>query len=139
DAMAQGNFEEEPGEVVILLYERNGEVYALARRNADLPLAADAFLNALEGDGAYHTTQATTVGDVRLYLAPLRLERPLPPGLRGVGPGGRFAVPIRPGAIAGQAPSQAQGPATGPAQGAVPGPVLGRGVGPERAALAVGK
>ena len=62
-AIAQGTFEEEVGEVVVLYYERDGEIYATSRRGLQIQLDTKSVKDAIGGQSAFDTVSVENVGE----------------------------------------------------------------------------
>lgn len=77
-AIAQGTFEEEVGEVVVLYYERDGEIYATSRRGLQIQLDTKSVRAAIEGQSAFETVSVENVGEIRFRIVPFRPDRPVP-------------------------------------------------------------
>ena len=77
-AIAQGTFEEEVGEVVVLYYERDGEIYATSRRGLQIQLDTKSVRDAIGGQSAFDTVSVENVGEIRFRIIPFRPDRPVP-------------------------------------------------------------
>lgn len=77
ETMTQGSFEEKIGEVVVFFYERDGEVYALSRRDVDVTLDKKLVTSSIDGRSDFQTVMVDAVGEMRFYIVPFRAERPV--------------------------------------------------------------
>ena len=97
-AIAQGTFEEELGEVVVLYYERDGEIYGTSWRGLQIQLDTKSVRDAIRGQNAFDTVSVENVGEIRFRIVPFRSDRPVPfPRGQGASPRG---FSIRSAAIA---------------------------------------
>ena len=77
ESMSQGRFEERLGEVVVLYYERDGEMYAISRRDVKIPLDNALVQDAAKGENGFQTVMVDGVGEMRFHIVPFRSARPL--------------------------------------------------------------
>ena len=82
ETIAQGAFEEELGEVVVLYFERNGEIYSVSRRDIQIELDPVSVKNAIQGQSEFNTLAVEGVGNIRFRLVPFNSDRPVPVLLR---------------------------------------------------------
>ena len=90
ETIAQGAFEEELGEVVVLYFERNGEIYSVSRRDVQIALDPVSVKDAIQGQREFNTLAVEGAGNIRFHLVPFSSDRPVPALLRR----GRGSVPV---------------------------------------------
>ena len=90
ETIAQGAFEEELGEVVVLYYERNGEIHSVSRRDVQIQLDAASVKDAIQGQSNLNTVAVEGAGTMRFRFVPFSSDRPVPALLRR----GRGQVPV---------------------------------------------
>lgn len=78
DSISQGRFEEKLGEVVVFYYEREGELYAMSRRDVDVPLNEISVRASIGGQISFETVSVDAIGDMRFLIVPFRSDRPVP-------------------------------------------------------------
>ena len=85
-SVAEGQFEEEVGEVVYFYFRSGDQLLYLAPRNIDISINAELVEQAISGQSTFVTTDTTEGTELRVFVTPFIPDRPVmlpPPGVPG--------------------------------------------------------
>ena len=83
-SVAEGQFEEEIGEVVSFYFYSGGQLMSISPREVNIPISTDLIEQAIAGQSIFTTLETSEGVELRLYATPFSLYRPV-------------IVPTRPG------------------------------------------
>ncbi|MCK4793025.1 MAG: HAMP domain-containing protein [Desulfobacteraceae bacterium] len=90
-SVAEGQFEEEIGEVVSFYFYSGGQLMSISPREVNIPISTDLIEQAIAGQSIFTTLETSEGVELRLYATPFSLYRPV-------------IVPTRPGMPSPHAP-----------------------------------
>jgi heavy metal sensor kinase len=86
-SVAEGQFQEEIGEVVSFYFYSDDEIISISPRDMNIPIQSELVERAIDGESIFTTVRTADDVNLRVYATPFSLAQPLMmPGRRGMDP-----------------------------------------------------